>query len=72
MLRIMQQLSAPERAVYVLREAFDLPYREIGEILGLSDTNARQLRRRGTGHLNTGQERFTADPDKLTRLGPVR
>lgn len=63
MLRIMQQLSAPERAVYVLREAFDLPYREIGEILGLSDANARQLHRRGSGHLNTGRHRFTADPE---------
>jgi RNA polymerase sigma-70 factor (ECF subfamily) len=63
MLRIMQQLSAPERAVYVLREAFDLPYREIGEILGLSDANARQLHRRGSLHLDSGQDRFVADPE---------
>lgn len=40
---LLEKLSPIERAVYVLREAFDYPYREIGEILALSEVNARQL-----------------------------
>ncbi|GAA5198967.1 RNA polymerase sigma-70 factor [Rugosimonospora acidiphila] len=62
MLRVLQRLSAPERAVFVLREAFDLPYAEIGEILGLSGAHARQLHRRGAAHLAGDRARFTVDP----------
>src|SRR6185312_450165 len=32
-LRLMEQLTPPERAVFVLREAFDVPYAQIAEIL---------------------------------------
>ena len=48
---LMERLSPVERAVYVLREAFDYPFREIAEILGLSEANARQLARRARKHL---------------------
>lgn len=37
------KLSPAERAAYVLREAFDYPYRRIAQVLGLSEANARQL-----------------------------
>jgi RNA polymerase sigma-70 factor (ECF subfamily) len=40
---LLAKLSAPERAAYVLREAFDYPYRQISDILALSEANARQL-----------------------------
>jgi RNA polymerase sigma-70 factor (ECF subfamily) len=40
---LLQKLSPAERAVYVLREAFDYPYRKISEVLPLSEANARQL-----------------------------
>ncbi|MFD0021569.1 RNA polymerase sigma factor SigJ [Streptomyces sp. NPDC058382] len=62
MLRLLQRLSVPERAVFVLREAFDLPYEEIGGILGLKEAHARQLYRRGSARLSAGRDRFTADP----------
>ncbi|WP_327147092.1 sigma factor-like helix-turn-helix DNA-binding protein [Nocardia sp. NBC_01329] len=58
----MEQLTTPERAVFVLREAFELPYKEIGEILGLTDAYARQLHRRGAAHLAAARDRFTAAP----------
>ncbi|MGP4017532.1 RNA polymerase sigma factor SigJ [Saccharopolyspora sp. 5N708] len=61
-LRLMHRLSAPERAVFVLREAFELPYEEIGEILGLGEAHARQLYRRGAAHLATDRDRFPTDP----------
>jgi RNA polymerase sigma-70 factor (ECF subfamily) len=37
--------------VYVLREAFDYPFREIASILAISEANARQLARRARIHL---------------------
>ncbi|WP_344242201.1 sigma-70 family RNA polymerase sigma factor [Actinocorallia libanotica] len=40
---LVERLSPVERAVYVLREAFEYPFREIADLLGLSEANARQL-----------------------------
>jgi RNA polymerase sigma-70 factor, ECF subfamily len=40
---LVEKLSPAERAVYVLREAFDYPYRRISHVLALSEANARQL-----------------------------
>lgn len=48
---LMERLSPVERAVYVLREAFDYPFREIAEVLELSEVNARQLACRARKHL---------------------
>ena len=48
---LLEKLSPTERAVYVLREAFDYPYRQIGEILTLSEVNARQLAARARRRL---------------------
>jgi RNA polymerase sigma-70 factor, ECF subfamily len=43
MLTLSEKLSATERAAYVLREAFDYPYRQIARVLATSEANARQL-----------------------------
>ncbi|MFE7836966.1 sigma-70 family RNA polymerase sigma factor [Streptomyces sp. NPDC057474] len=48
---LMERLSPVERAVYVLREAFAYPFREIAEILALSEGNARQVALRARRHL---------------------
>jgi RNA polymerase sigma-70 factor, ECF subfamily len=40
---LLQKLSPAERAAYVLREAFDYPYRYISRLLAVSEANARQL-----------------------------
>ena len=48
---LFQRLSPAERAVFVLREAFDYPFREIAEALRTSEANARQLGRRARVHL---------------------
>jgi RNA polymerase sigma factor (sigma-70 family) len=42
-LLLVETLSARERAAYVLREAFNYSYRQIGDALQLAETNARQL-----------------------------
>jgi RNA polymerase sigma-70 factor (ECF subfamily) len=40
---LMEKLSPSERAAYLLREAFDYPYRRISDVLATSEANARQL-----------------------------
>jgi len=42
-LLLLERLSPPERAAYVLRESFDYPYADIAAILQVSEANARQL-----------------------------
>jgi RNA polymerase sigma-70 factor, ECF subfamily len=48
---LMERLSPSERAAYLLREAFDYPYRRISDVLGTSEANARQLVNRARLHL---------------------
>jgi RNA polymerase sigma-70 factor (ECF subfamily) len=48
---LMERLSPVERAVYLLHEAFDYPFREIARVLDLGEANVRQLACRARGHL---------------------
>jgi RNA polymerase sigma-70 factor (ECF subfamily) len=48
---LTERLTPTERAAYVLREAFDYPYREISRALGLSEANARQIVNRARARL---------------------
>ena len=54
---LLQKLSPAERAAYVLREAFDYPYRQISHVLTLSEANARQLVTRARRRLSDGHRR---------------
>ncbi|MFT4283903.1 MAG: RNA polymerase sigma-70 factor [Protaetiibacter sp.] len=49
---LLERLTPAERAVYVLHEAFDYPYRRIAEVLETSEANARQLGSRARAHLD--------------------
>ena len=51
-LKLLERLSPIERAAYVLREAFDYPYRQVSQVLALSEANARQLVTRARLHLS--------------------
>jgi RNA polymerase sigma-70 factor, ECF subfamily len=64
---LMERLSPPERAVFVLREAFELPYEQIAEVIGSSVANCRQLHSRGRRRL-TGATRFRPAPETYSRL----
>jgi RNA polymerase sigma factor (sigma-70 family) len=54
---LMEKLSASERTAYVLREAFDYPYRQIADVLATSEPNARQLVNRARVRLASGPRR---------------
>jgi RNA polymerase sigma-70 factor (ECF subfamily) len=57
LLTLAQKVSPTERAAYVLREAFDYPYRQIAHVLATSEANARQLVTRARVHLANGRRR---------------
>ncbi|MQY34020.1 hypothetical protein SRB17_19860 [Streptomyces sp. RB17] len=48
---LLEKLNPVERAAYVLREAFDYPYKRIADILETSEANTRQLVTRARKHL---------------------
>jgi RNA polymerase sigma-70 factor (ECF subfamily) len=64
---LMERMSPVERAVFVLREAFDYPFALIAEALGVSEPNARQLARRARLRL-TGPRRAPVDPWERSHL----
>ena len=68
-LYLLERLSPQERAVFVLRSAFDYPHAQIAEILELSADNVRQLHRRAQQRLGAdGEPRFVPDPDRQRAL----
>jgi len=58
-LALMERLSPSERAVYVLREAFDHPHREIAEILDITEAASQQILHRAKKHVADGRARRT-------------
>jgi RNA polymerase sigma-70 factor (TIGR02957 family) len=66
-LLLMERLTPTERAAYVLREAFDYSYREVADVLGVSEANARQLVRRARTAL-ASERRHGADPARQRQL----
>ena len=73
MLLLLERLSPAERAVFVLREAFDLPYPQIGEIIEHTPESCRQLHRRARQRVGAadGRQRRSArrpDPARERRI----
>jgi RNA polymerase sigma-70 factor (ECF subfamily) len=68
MLVVLETLSPLERAVFVLREAFSMPYTEIAEILGRKEEAVRQLARRAREHVQERRSRFEADQTAQRRV----
>ena len=54
-LLLLEKLSPTERAAYVLREAFDYPYRQIADILQMEESNVRQVVFRARKHIADGR-----------------
>jgi RNA polymerase sigma factor (sigma-70 family) len=54
-LLLLERLTPTERAAYILREAFDYPYREIANVLRLEEANARQVVTRARHHVASGR-----------------
>jgi len=68
MLVVLETLSPLERAVFVLREAFGMPYAEIADVLGRKDDAVRQLGRRAREHVQERRSRFDTDESEQRRV----
>jgi RNA polymerase sigma factor (sigma-70 family) len=54
-LLLLEKLTRTERAAYILREAFDYPYRDIANVLRLEEANARQVVTRARQRIANGR-----------------
>ncbi|MFH9890257.1 RNA polymerase sigma factor SigJ [Streptomyces luteogriseus] len=61
---LLERLSPNERAVYVLREAFDYPHREIAEILDITEASSQQILHRAKKHVADGRARTRTEIDE--------
>jgi RNA polymerase sigma-70 factor, ECF subfamily len=62
MLTVLETLTPTERAVFVLREVFDTPYREIAEAVGKSAATVRQIGHRAREHVAARRPRMEVSP----------
>ena len=62
---LMEQLSQTERAVFVLREAFDYDHKEIAEAINISSDNSRQLLRRAKAKVANLKHRSVSNSNSL-------
>ncbi|WP_040799146.1 RNA polymerase sigma-70 factor [Nocardia higoensis] len=58
LLAALERLNPLERAVFVLREAFGYPHREIAEMLEISEAASQQALHRATERVRRGRPRF--------------
>jgi RNA polymerase sigma-70 factor, ECF subfamily len=65
---LLESLTPVERAVFVLREAFDYPYEEIAEIVDKSPANVRQLAVRARRHVDERRPRFEPSREQRDEL----
>ena len=66
-LMLLERLTPRERAAYILRQAFDYSYREIADIVQVSELNARQLVSRAR-HNIASERREPVEPAEHRRL----
>ncbi|MDF6043776.1 RNA polymerase sigma-70 factor [Streptomyces sp. JH14] len=67
-LTLMERLSPNERAVYVLREAFDYPHREIAAVLDITQAASQQIFHRAKKRVADGKARTEIDEAAARRI----
>jgi RNA polymerase sigma-70 factor, ECF subfamily len=64
MLLVLETLTPTERAVFVLRDVFDLAYDEIADAVDKSQAAVRQIAHRARGHVAARRPRGVVSPDQ--------
>jgi RNA polymerase sigma-70 factor (ECF subfamily) len=67
-LLLLERLTPNERAALLLRAVFDYEYAEIGEVVGKSEANVRQLVSRARRRLGLDETRFRGDVGRANAL----
>ncbi len=64
MLTVLETLGPAERAVFVLREVFEMPYGEVAEAIGKPAATVRQIARRAREHVAARRPRVRVSPSE--------
>lgn len=67
-LLLLERLTPAERAVFVLREAFEYSHRDIADVLDLTEANCQQLYRRAKQRVAQERPRFSPDGEEKLRI----
>jgi RNA polymerase sigma-70 factor (ECF subfamily) len=65
---LLESLTPLERAVFLLREAFEYDYDEIAQIMGKEEAACRQIFSRAKKHIVQNRPRFKATPEEHRQL----
>jgi RNA polymerase sigma-70 factor (ECF subfamily) len=65
---LLERLSPPERAVFLLRDVFGYGFDEVAELIAKSEDNCRQLAVRARQRVQEGQPRFESSVEKRWAL----
>jgi RNA polymerase sigma-70 factor, ECF subfamily len=65
---ILETLTPPERAAFLLHDVFGYDYGEIGTILGRTEASCRQLASRARRRVHDDEPRFEASREQRNRL----
>jgi RNA polymerase sigma-70 factor (ECF subfamily) len=68
LLVLLEELTPPERAVFLLHEVFDYSFAEIATIIEKSPENCRQLFHRAKSHLMEKRHRVSVEPETQRKL----
>lgn len=68
LLASLERLDPVERAVLILRDAFDLEYAEIADIIDRTPANCRQMAKRAREHAGDAGRRRCVTPEQEQRL----
>jgi RNA polymerase sigma-70 factor (ECF subfamily) len=68
MLTVLETLTPAERAVFVLREVFDVPFDEIADAVGKTAVNVRQIAHRARDHVAARRPRMPVDAAEHDRV----
>jgi RNA polymerase sigma-70 factor (ECF subfamily) len=67
-LSLLEKLGPEERAAFLLKEVFDYDYAQIGQWLGQTEANCRQMVHRARTRVQADRPRFAVEPDRHRRL----
>jgi RNA polymerase sigma-70 factor (ECF subfamily) len=67
-LMLLERLNPVERAVFLLRQSFEMSYAEIAPVVGRSEEACRQADTRARKRIAAGERRRAAEPDEHDRL----
>jgi RNA polymerase sigma-70 factor (ECF subfamily) len=65
---LLETLTPPERAVFLLHEVFDYSFTEVADILEKSSANCRQIFHRAKSHLAEKRQRVELKPENRRQL----